>query len=150
MQEVAFIILIIVGFVIAFTALWTGIVWLTSRLGGWSSLAHEFPSTGRIEGEEFKFCSARLRYVVNYSHCLTITVMDSGLHLRPMIFFRIGHPALLIPRSAVKTMQRGFMPFFGSTKLTIARKGDQTPTTITLYGKGLAEALDRWFADRRD
>ena len=145
MQDVAFIILIIVGFVIAFTALWTGIVWLTSRLGGWADLAEEFPATGRIEGDTFKFCSARLRYVVNYSHCLTITVTPSGLHIIPMIFFRLGHPALLIPRQAIISMERGMMPFFGATKLVIRRSSGKKPAVITLYGKGLAEALDRWF-----
>ena len=144
MQDVAFIILIIVGFVVAFSALWTGIVWLTSRLGGWADLAEEFPATGRIEGEEFKFCSARLRYVVNYSHCLTITVTPSGLHIIPMIFFRLGHPALLIPWQAIQSMERGMMPFFRATRLTIRRSGAKKPTVVTVYGRGLADALDRW------
>ncbi len=143
MQDIGLILLIIIAFAIGFTGLWIGIVYLTSRMGGWADLADEFPATGRIQGTVFKFCSARLRYVVNYSNCLTITVSPSSLHLLPMVFFRIGHSALLIPRRAVLSHDRGFMPFLRSTKLTIKRVDGGT-TTITLYGKGLADALDQW------
>ena len=144
MQEILFILLIVVGFIVVFAVFWTGIVYLISRMGGWASLSEEFPATGRIQGSVFRFCSARFRAMTNYSHCLTVIVSANGLYLEPMLMFRYGHSPILISRRAIVRFERGLLPFYRSTKLTIERRGGKKPATITFYGNKLVVELENW------
>ncbi|MEP1208464.1 MAG: hypothetical protein ABJM29_10755 [Rhizobiaceae bacterium] len=144
MQDLLLIILIAVGFCVGFAALWSGIVFLISRMSGWARLAEEYPATGRIQGSTYRYSSARLRFLTNYSNCLTVIVSSNGLYLEPMWAFRIGHSAMLIPRDAVLHYHKGAFPIFRSMRLKIKRRDGEPPTTITLYGRGLADALEQW------
>lgn len=147
MQEASYIGLSIVAFAVVFGLIWTGVLSLLSFLGGWMSLAREFPAMGRIEGSLFRWCSARFSLFTNYSNCLTIIVSDSALYMRTNMFLRFAHKPLLIPREAVIDYSSGSTFLFRTAKLTLARKGNRENTTLTLYGRGLIEALDHWVGE---
>jgi len=142
MSDAFFAILYIIAFSVVFVLFWAGIVFLISRLSGWSNLAKEFPAPEDVDGRVFNWCSARLRMFVNYSNCLTVIVSSAGIYLEPMIFFRIGHKPILIPGYAIMELSRGSSIFFTTTKLAIRTHTREEPVTIILYGRRLAEALE--------
>ncbi len=145
MQGTTTVILAIVGFAIGFPVIWISIVYLISRIGGWSELATHFEYDGPAPGEVFHWCSARLRFLCNYSNCLTITLSETGIHLKTLIFFRVGHHPLFIPWAAVEDLKVYRYWRFSSAKLLIRdRSGDHT-ALITLYGWGLADRLEQLF-----
>ncbi len=149
MQDTAILLLAIAGFAIGFPLFWMSIVYLISRIGGWSELAARFGYDGLAEGEVFKWCSARLRVLCNYSNCLRITVSDAGIHIRTVIFFKVGHRPLFIPWTAVHDLRVGRFWRYSSAKLIIRdQKGDWS-APIVLYGWGLADRLEQLFKSSR-
>ena len=150
MLETLYVILSGSGFVLVFGLIWTGVLTLLSRLGGWHGLAKEFPATGRIQGSDTKmhrWCSARFSFLVNYNNCLTLIVGERGLYMRTNMFLRFAHRPILIPREAIVDLSSGSTLLFKSTKITLKRKNDATPNVITFYGRGLAPTLANWFGD---
>ena len=150
MQTAGYIGLSGIVFFVVFGFIWTGVLSLLAFLGGWRGLAKDYPAMGRIDGKMFRWCSARLSLFTNYSNCLTIIVSPSALYIRTNIFLRYAHNPLLIPREAIvdHSIQSSF--FFRTAKLAIERKGLSDVTTITLYGRGLIDALDEWLGDDED
>jgi hypothetical protein len=67
--------------------------WLT----GWSELAARYRTDAPFQGERWNFQSAQTRYMSHYNGCLTFGANPQGMYVAPLIFFRIGHPALLVP-----------------------------------------------------
>ena len=150
MFETLYVILSGSGFVLVFGLIWTGVLTLLSRMGGWHGLAKEFPATGRIQGADTKmhrWCSARLSFLVNYNNCLTLIVGERGLYMRTNMFLRFAHRPILIPREAIIDLSSGSTLLFRSTKITLQRKNDATPNVITFYGRGLAPTLANWFGE---
>ncbi|MEP0943225.1 MAG: hypothetical protein ABJH63_00755 [Rhizobiaceae bacterium] len=153
MLESLYVILSGSGFVVVFGLIWTGVLTLLARMGGWHGLAHEFPATGRVQGANSKlhrWCSARLSLFVNYNNCLTMIVSDRGLYMRTNIFLRFAHRPLLIPREAIIEFSPGTSIIFSSTKIKLKRKNDVEPTEITFYGRGLAATMTEWLGDSGD
>ncbi len=148
MQNTLFIISIIIAFIIFFTLLWTGIVYLISRLSGWASLAGEFPAIGRVQGNVYNWCSARFRYFANYSNCLTVIVSPAGIYMQPIAFLKIGHKPIMIPREAISELECSNTFLFATANLEIKAGDDNRPITITLYGKRLVTNLAEWFGQR--
>ena len=150
MLETIYIILSGSGFVLVFGLIWTGVLTLLSRMGGWHALAREFPATGRIQDENSKmhrWCSARFSLLVNYNNSLTLIVSQRGLYMRTNMFLRFAHRPILIPREAVIDFSTGSALLFTSTKITLQRKNDRAPTVITFYGRGLAPTLAQWLGE---
>jgi hypothetical protein len=151
MQEVIYLIITAAGFVVVFSLVWTGVLTLLSRTGGWHGLAHEFPAIGRIGegggGKMHRFCSARLSLFVNYNNCLTLIVSERGLYMRTNVFLRFAHSPILIPRSAIIDYAPASGIIFSSTKITLQREKDIEPKVITFYGRGLAATLSEWLDD---
>ena len=137
---------VVAAFAVVFPLLWTGIAVLTARLGGWSGLAAEFPATGRPDGVRYRFASARLRYFVSYRNCLTIILSPSGIFLEPIIFLRMGHKPMHVPRAAIRSWKRSSFPLLRSVTLEIERRNEDQPTTLTLYGNSLSDGLGEWLA----
>src|SRR5262245_54037039 len=82
--------------------------WATSTLlawsGGWTALARRYRATAKPSGTTFRMQSARFGWV-DYNGCLTIRVSAEGVYLELWPILRIGHPALLIPWSALTVLQ---------------------------------------------
>ncbi len=116
---------------------------LGARYGGWGELAKLYTGPPKMAGEVCTFCSARLRWFFGYSRCLTITVSPQGIHMRPMLAFRIGHPPLLIPWNAVLERRDRSLTLFPRLDLTIRSADQSRPVTIAFQGKRLVETLRR-------
>lgn len=148
MQDTALTILAVIGFAIIFPLFWMAAVYVISRFGGWSRLAASFPATRPATGEAFGWCSARFANFANYSNCLNITVSSTGIHIEPIIFFRIGHPPLFVPWDVVTELRLKDRWLFSITRLTITDPDGSSPTTLTIYGRRLGESLHN-YAPRR-
>lgn len=99
--------ILIILFPLFFVGMWCAVCLVLSTMGGWRRLAESFPAKGRPSGKRF-FMQAGKVGQVNYGSCLTIHSSADGLHLSVWLPFRLGHPPLFIPWSAIRnpTTQR--------------------------------------------
>ena len=109
MNEVALTIAVVIAFFFVFPLFWLGIVYLLSRLGGWPGLARHYAYHGTFSGTTFNMQSATTGPLGNYRNCMTFGVNDDGLYMSPLVFFRPGHPPLLIPWDEIEAREsQGF------------------------------------------
>ncbi len=94
-------------FVLAFPLMWCAACYLLAVLGGWVSLGRLYRLDRRFAGETWHFRSGQFRYVVSYGNMLTLGASTEGMYLSVLFLFRAGHPALLVPWSAVRKGRRG-------------------------------------------
>ncbi len=114
-----------------FIPLWFGfIVWLLSRLGGWSRLAETFPPHSLPYGRKM-WVAARVGWV-NYNGCLRVWVAPEGLFLSLMWPFSIFHKPLFIPWSAIRNREDRKMLWVRTTRFDI---GDPRIATMQLPTK---------------
>lgn len=99
---------IVAWFLLLFAVAWLILCALLSLMGGWRRLATRFPASSDTGGEEFRFASMSLGsglFPVRYRNSLFVTVGHSGLGLSVVFLFRVMHPPLFIPWSAVETVR---------------------------------------------
>lgn len=93
---------IIVVFPIFFGGIWSGVCYLIGALGGWQNLASKY-ETPKDTVVDQKFTSEYGKFGVSrYKFTLTVGFSKSGIFFANNPFFRIGHPPMLIPWSAIK------------------------------------------------
>lgn len=109
-------------FFLIFPLFWCAVLWLIGKLSGWSLLARRFRLTSSFLGERWSFQSARMRWGANYGSCLTVGADATGLYLAVMVFFRAGHPSLLLPWHEVSVRKRWKMVVFRYVELTLGRE----------------------------
>jgi hypothetical protein len=78
--------------------------WIFAWIGGWRSLAARYPARGPARGERFGMQSLWLSLPGEYLNCVDVLLGADGLHLRPFLLFRLGHPAILIPWPAIQSV----------------------------------------------
>lgn len=122
-----------------------------SLLGGWHSLAKRFsaePATFRIEeeskGKSFVCASMEMGsrlLPVNYGNCVIIRVDHRGIRLKVWPMFRILHPPLEIPWSAIEgcEMQKAFLLW---PRTAIYVSGFRHP--LRIYGRAGKEIHNQW------
>ena len=94
-------------FPIAFGIMWCGVLFLLSRVSGWSRLAQFYARSETPEGgTEFRWQTGMVG-VVSYRNCLHIRVLPSGLWLSVAFPLSVGHQRLFIPWTAVHGQQDG-------------------------------------------
>ncbi len=100
------IILIIIGFIVFFCALWIFITFLISRTGSWHQLSKTY-TTSYIPPKE-KIIKRQLGKIgiARYKFSLTIAFTDQGLYLSVNKAFRLFHPPLLIPWNKIKNPRK--------------------------------------------
>ena len=136
--------LLIAGaFVLLSVALWIAILVLGARYGGWSALARQYLGPDTIAGDVCTYANARFRWFYGYNRCLTITISQQGVHMRPMFAYRLHHPPLLIPWEAVIQMQNKSVALFPRADVIIRSTDPAAPFTIGFKGKRLVETLFR-------
>ena len=94
------LIIVFTCFPLVFAGMWCGVIFLLSMLGGWRDLAESFPDRGQPCDRSFRMQSGRLGFI-NYSSILTIHSGPQGLRVAVLGPFRLGHPSLFIPWSAI-------------------------------------------------
>lgn len=93
------------GFLLYFLGIWVGILFILSKIGGWSLLAEKYRDDGSKVHRWRRFTRGIFRYSVAYKGCLWVSPEADGLYLKtgPLFFFRMFHPPLRIPWSAIKS-----------------------------------------------
>jgi hypothetical protein len=119
---------------------WAGVfcavVFLISRISGWSLLARRFRAQEEFCGESWDWQSARWRGWCNYNNCLTVGANQEFLYLSMMpimLPLRLSHPELVIPWQEIE-VEAGKM-FFGWYDTATFRIGTQERVTVRIYGK---------------
>lgn len=132
---------VVAAFLIFFPVFWASVVWLVSRLSGWSSLANEFGTDQHPTGEAFNWTSGKIRFFSNYGNCLVATVSDRGVHLATWRLFSFGHKPMFFPWSSIARLdqRRGLLGSISRLHLH-TRNGTRS---VTLMGRGLSEAIAR-------
>jgi hypothetical protein len=57
--------------------------------GGWRHLTWSFPSVPIVDGERYAQQSVSLSLFGSYSRCVHVTLNENGIHMVPMILFRL-------------------------------------------------------------
>lgn len=87
-------------FFMAFAAIWSGVVFLTSSICGWRGLAREFRAAQKFAGQKWTWQSGEMRGI-SIRNCLEIGADGRGLSLAVLPLFRIGYPPLYVPWSRI-------------------------------------------------
>src|SRR5262245_27125558 len=83
--------------VIGFLVFWCCLLFVIGRVSGWSLLAQKYRADAPFDGAHWHFQRAQMKWRCNY--VLTVGANATGLFLKPLFFFRPGHPPLFIPWS---------------------------------------------------
>ncbi len=83
-------------FPLFFIGIWCAVLRILSAMSGWTQLAEQFHHPETFRGKIYRFQSARMKGV-SFNNVLNIGVDETGLHLVPMVLFRLFHRPLLIP-----------------------------------------------------
>ena len=75
--------------------------------GGWAALARHYRATEPFVGKFRHFRGGKVGWS-NFSGCLTIGTNAHGLHIAPIVIFRVGHPPLFIPWSEMSEIDVHF------------------------------------------
>ncbi len=124
MSVVLLVTLIVLGGLLYGLGLFFGLVYLFTRLSGWSRLAQHFRVAGEPEGYAFRYQVLRVgtvRYRGSY-----LNFSKYGLYVRCGLPF---HPPLLIPWQAVGAVQPDMVYWRPAVRLSI---GQPQLATITL------------------
>ncbi|MBT9290283.1 hypothetical protein [Prosthecodimorpha staleyi] len=95
----------VILFPLALVGMFAGISKLLAAIGGWGRVAERYRARAPVSGRRFSMQSGQMG-LVNYRNTLTITVTPEGLHIAILPLFRIGHPPLLIPWTAMRNGRR--------------------------------------------
>lgn len=124
------------GIVLAFVGIWCFVVLLLSRLSGWHRLGRAFRAQTSCTGARMTALSGSIGGV-SYRNCLTVHVTRAGFFMSPLVFFRLGHPVLFIPWSAVSAQEH--IQFLWN-KAVRFRVGEPPVASITLPARVFEEA----------
>jgi hypothetical protein len=131
-QTLLLIASILIGFPIAFVAIWSLVCWLIAWMGGWRRLVSVYPARGTPVGKRYGGVYGMMG-ISSYKGVLTVVVAPEGLHLSTMSIFRPGHPPLLIPWAALRNGEAWPFLWARAMRYTIvAPVTGAAITTITL------------------
>lgn len=91
---------------VAWAAMWSGIVAMIGVFSGWRSLASRFAS--QAPPTEQWLTSGRFRTIQGYSGTLYVGGSPAGLHLRVLLPFRPGHPPMVVPWDRIEVTGPAF------------------------------------------
>ena len=87
---------------LGFAVWWCVLIWSSSWLTGWRTLAGYYPLREPFHGRVHRFESLALGWG-NYSGCVRIGSNADGLFLAVMLPFRPGHAPVFVPWSEVRS-----------------------------------------------
>lgn len=108
-------------FPLFFIAVWIFVLFLTSRVGGWSTLAQYYRTDRPFPGTIFRWQGAQLRYGTNYNGCLTFGADEEGLYIVPVTILRAFHSPLLFPWNEIESRPVKVWLFFNFVELRFLR-----------------------------
>ena len=78
-------------------ALWTGVGFVISLIGGWFDLGRIYRARQPFHGQCWHFQDAQFRLIAGYHNVVSVGANAEGLFLSVFFLFRSGHPPLFIP-----------------------------------------------------
>jgi hypothetical protein len=114
-MDIFFLIAVIV---VPFALIWVVLLEVIARSGGWKRVAERYRATVVPEGRMFRMQHCAFGWV-DYNGCVTIIVTAEGIYLALMALFRLSHPPLLIPWSALHVLKLKTSGWSKEAKLSI-------------------------------
>ena len=106
------LLLVLIAFPIVFTALWLGVTYLMSWIGGWGRLASIYPAEMKPnEGHTLRHVTGMFG-MARYKNVLTTITTDSGIYIENRKVFRPAHQPLFIPFDAIQDARRQTLFFW--------------------------------------
>lgn len=93
-------------FPVFFIGIWSLILLILARVGGWKRLAVFYGSSRDLSKQQWRMQTIKLGSV-RYKNCISIGVGLTSLYLSAPLPFRFGHPRLEIPYSDLTGMEVG-------------------------------------------
>ena len=135
------IVVILVAFPVFFIAIWSGVLFLLSRIGGWNRLARKYARGDRQPtGHYVSGVAGRIGFA-DYNGVLVTYFNKEGFFLDVNPIFRPGHKPLFIPWSEVSERRTVNLLFAKLEKLSIGRP---KVGTISLPTKVLDSIAKEW------
>ena len=103
---------VVVVFPIFFTTLWISITWLMSFIGGWGRVAKRYPAIARPDEGLMLRRVTGMFGMARYKLVLTTITTETGIYIESRKVFRIGHPPLFIPFSAMHGLRKQTLFFW--------------------------------------
>lgn len=100
-----------------FPLLWVLVTFAISRMG-WHALAERYRTQEPFYGKKTGLLTASINWS-NYKNSLVLQYNETGIHLQPVVVFRLFHPPILIPWSEIKQITQIQFLFTKSTELII-------------------------------
>jgi hypothetical protein len=97
--------IITLGFVLTFILFWMFIMFLISKISGWSKIAKAFPFTEMNAGmliEKSNFNSMMIGYQTKLNGMMTIRFYEHGIRIKPMKLFGAFFSPIFFDRAALK------------------------------------------------
>ena len=110
------IVVLPVAFLIGFVPFWCGVVWLSSRLSGWSRVAKHYRAADKPEG---RFASAYGCIGWGRHNSLQFHLAEEGLYVQMPAIFGCGYAPLFLPWKDLHSPQSSFNPLYKCVKLAI-------------------------------
>lgn len=126
---------------------WCFMLSAVSMVGGWYSLAQEYPIRERVavDGRIYRWCSVTLNLLGGYNGSVNITVSCDGFLMHQMLVMSFMHPPIYIPFSAVDSLDYRFS--LGILRRCSIRVGKHR---IYLNGKVAEHVYEAYSSQRGD
>ncbi len=118
MKDLLFLAGIVAAFIVVFSGLWSGITYMISHFSGWHHLATLYRTLPLKEGF-YTGVYGRIGFA-NYNGVLRLGFSEKGMYLHVMPLFKLGHPPLLLPWTALKDVRREAFLFGEYVKCKVA------------------------------
>lgn len=135
------IVVILVAFPVFFIAIWSGVLFLLSRLAGWHRLAQHYARGDRKPTGHYVSGSSGKVGFTNYNQMLILHFNQEGFFIEVNPLFKVGHKPLFIPWSEVSERRTVNLLFAKLEKLSIGRP---KVGTISLPTKVLDSIAKEW------
>jgi hypothetical protein len=123
---------VLVGFPLAFGALWIFITRLMSFIGGWDRVGQHFAAPkGRPDGRMLRRVTGMFG-IARYKAVLTVITTAGGIYIENRTVFRPGHPPLFIPFEAIRNAKKQTLFFWEYVAFDI---GDPVLASVRLPSK---------------
>lgn len=95
------------------------VLFIISRVGGWSVLARRFPDRKLFQGREWRFRRMNLSTYAGYKNVVTIGANAEGLRFSMPWFFSAGHDPFFVPWADIVECRETTVLFFAVTQLVL-------------------------------
>jgi hypothetical protein len=130
--------LIVTLVAVGFVFFWCCLLIVIGRVSGWILLAQKYRTDAPFGGPRWHFQQAQMRWQCNYGFILTVGANPTGLFLKPLVFFRPGHPPLFVPWSETQIEMKRYS-FWAGTNMEV--HFPNVPGTFIRFPENLAKRI---------